>query len=178
MKKLWNKRKALIKMLEKIVSIVKSNIGEESIVDTFDTEWEKGFWLHPEKLKATCRLLRDHEETYFDMLSCITGIDNLPKENTLDVIYNLCSIPYNYKISVKVQLERKEATTNLPRIDSITEIWGTANWLEREVYDLLGINFVNHPDLRRILLPTDWKGHPLRKDYKLQEYYHGVKVTY
>lgn len=165
-------------MLEKIVSIVKNALGEDSIVDVFDSAWEKGFQLPPEKLKETCFLLRDHEEAYFDMLSCITGIDNLPNENTLEVIYNLSSLPYGYTISLKVKLDRNGAEDALPVIDSVTDIWGTANWLEREVYDLLGINFENHPDLRRILLPTDWDGFPLRKDYKLQEYYHGVKIEY
>ena len=165
-------------MLEKIVSIVKNALGEDAIVDSFDSMWEKGFQLPPEKLKETCLLLRDHEETYFDMLSCITGIDNLPNENTLEVIYNLSSLPYGYAISLKVKLDRNGKDGNLPVLDSVTEIWGTANWLEREVYDLLGINFEGHPDLRRILLPTDWEGHPLQKDYKLQEYYHGVRVEY
>jgi len=165
-------------MLEKIVSIVKAELGEESVIDMYDSAWEKGFQLPPEKLKETCLLLRDHKETYFDMLSCITGIDNLPTEDTLEVIYNLSSIPYNYSISLKVKLDRNGKDMALPVLESLTDTWGTANWLEREVYDLLGIYFENHPDLRRILLPTDWEGHPLRKDYKLQEYYHGVKVEY
>jgi NADH-quinone oxidoreductase subunit C len=165
-------------MLEKIVSLINSSVGEDSIIDSFDTEWERGIQIIPEKLKEVCLLLRDNENTYFDMLACITGIDNLPEENSLEVIYNLTSLPYNYSISLKVKLERENENGTLPIIDSVADTWATANWLEREVYDLLGISFSGHPDLRRILLPTDWKGYPLRKDYQLQEYYHGVKVEY
>jgi NADH-quinone oxidoreductase subunit C len=91
----------------------------------------------------------------------------------MEVIYNLYSIPYNHHLTVKVMLDRAE-----PAVESLTAIWKTADWHEREAYDLLGIRFNNHPDLRRILLPEDWEGHPLRKDYEHQEYYRGIKVEY
>jgi NADH-quinone oxidoreductase subunit C len=116
---------------------------------------------------------------YFDSLSCITGMDNGPQAGTMEVIYNLYSIPYDLHLMLKVRLERpKTANDPLPEVPSLTGIWKSADWMERETYDLLGIRFSGHPDLRRILLPADWEGYPLRKDYELQEYYHGIKVRY
>ncbi len=117
--------------------------------------------------------LRDHDNLFFDSLSCLTGIDNGQEKNTMEVVYNLYSIPYNHHLMVKTSLSREN-----PRIDSVSSVWKTANWHEREAYDLLGIRFTNHPDLRRILLPDDWEGHPLRKDYKEQDKYHGINVVY
>ena len=121
------------------------------------------------------------------MLSCITGIDNGPEAGTMEIAYNLYSIPFNHHLMLKVILQRDK-----PEIDSISSIWKTADWLEREVFDMYGIVFKNHPDLRtmfksepkdhpdlrRILMPADWTGHPLRKDYKHQEYYRNIKVEY
>ncbi|PZR39870.1 MAG: NADH-quinone oxidoreductase subunit C [Azospira oryzae] len=115
--------------------------------------------------------LYQNPSTYFDQLSCITGIDNGPQANTMEVIYHLYSIPFNQSLAIKVVLPRDHAT-----IDSISAIWKSADWLEREVYDMFGIHFNNHPDLRRILLPADWEGHPLRKDYQHQEAYRDIKV--
>ena len=83
------------------------------------------------------------------------------------------SIPFEHSLALKVKIESDEQ-----KIPSLCEIWKGANWLEREVYDLFGIVFDNHPDLRRILLPANWEGYPLRKDYKVQEYFHGIKVEY
>ena len=123
-------------------------------------------------------MLYEHEKTYFDHLACLTAIDNGPTLNTLEVIYNLYSIPYNLPLMLKVEVQRNKAAEPLPEIPSVSHIWASANWHEREAYDLMGIRFKNHPDLRRILLPADWEGHPLRKDYKLQERYHGVSVAY
>jgi NADH-quinone oxidoreductase subunit C len=85
----------------------------------------------------------------------------------------LYSIPYNFSIMLKVVIPRDN-----PVIRSVASIWKTANWHEREIFDLFGVQFQNHPDLRRILLPADWDGHPLRKDYKQQEYYKNIKVDY
>ena len=125
------------------------------------------------KLLEACRLLFNDPSCYFDMLSCITAVDNGPAIGSIDVIYNLYSIPFNSHLSIKVVLSRESAA-----IDSVASIWRTADWHEREAYDLLGVTFNGHPDLRRILLPADWEGHPLRKDYKHQEHYRSIKVEY
>ncbi|WP_425390351.1 NADH-quinone oxidoreductase subunit C [Ekhidna sp.] len=124
-------------------------------------------------LKSVCEILHTHDQLYFDSLSCLTGLDNGEEKNTMEVVYNLYSIPYELHLSLKVILDRSD-----PEVDSVSEIWRTADWHEREAYDLLGIKFKGHPDLRRILLPEDWEGHPLRKDYQEQEVYHDVKVKY
>lgn len=124
-------------------------------------------------LVAVCKILHEHETTYFDMLSCVTGIDNGPQVNTMEVAYNLYSIPFGVSLMIKVLLPREK-----PEVDTLTSVWRSANWMEREVFDLHGIHFNQHPDLRRILMPADWEGYPLRKDYKQQEYYRNIKVEY
>ena len=126
-----------------------------------------------ESIVSVCELLYQHKSTYFDSLSCLTGIDNGPEAGTFEVIYHLYSIPHHLHLALKVTLDRAN-----PVIESVTSIWKTADWHERETYDLLGITFKNHPDLRRILLPADWEGFPLRKDYVEQEFYHDIKVKY
>ncbi len=120
-----------------------------------------------------CQFLYEDELFFFDFLACLTGIDNGIEKNTMEVIYHLTSIPYQKSIILKVILPREK-----PSIPSMSGIWQTANWHEREAFDLIGIQFENHPDLRRILLPQDWEGHPLRKDYQEQALYHGIKVKY
>ncbi|XOV91977.1 MAG: NADH-quinone oxidoreductase subunit C [Bacteroidota bacterium] len=126
-----------------------------------------------ENIIDICDFLFQNPNTYFDQLSCLTGIDNGPEAGTMEVVYNLYSIPRDHHLMLKVTLERKK-----PVIESVSSIWRTANWHEREAFDLLGIRFKNHPDLRRILLPKDWEGFPLRKDYEEQEKYHGMNVKY
>lgn len=133
----------------------------------------KGVKIHPEDLKKVCRDLHSHPSVFFDMLSCLSVVDNGPEAGTLELIYHLYSIPFNHHLALKVVLPRDQA-----EVDSVEDIWKTANWHEREAYDMFGIGFKGHPDLRRILLPADWDGHPLRKDYKQQEYYRGVKLDY
>lgn len=133
------------------------------------------------QLVAICQFLRDDDQLYFDLLACITGIDNGPSvdspgADTMEVIYNLTSIPYQHNLMVKVVIPRNTTGKELPTIPSVAHIWRTADWHERETFDLVGIRFENHPDLRRILLPTDWVGHPLRTDYQEQEQYHGIKT--
>jgi NADH-quinone oxidoreductase subunit C len=125
------------------------------------------------KLLDVSKELYNNQETYFDQLSCITGIDNGPDAKTMEVIYHLYSIPYNHSLALKVILPR-----DYPTVPTLSFIWKTANWLERETYDMCGIIFEQHPDLRRILMPADWEGYPLRKDYKEQEKYRDVQVKY
>lgn len=124
-------------------------------------------------LLQSCRQLQSDSNFYFDQLSNITGLDNGPEIKTMEVIYHLYSIPYNYSLALKVVLPRDN-----PEVESLSSIWKSANWLEREVFDMFGIQFKNHPDLRRILMPNDWDGHPLRKDYQQQDTYRDVKVAY
>lgn len=124
-------------------------------------------------LTDVCSYLHQEKDLYFDMLACITGIDNGPEAGTMEVVYSLNSIPYGHQLTVKVELSRTEEGLHLP---TLTTIWKTADWHEREIFDMLGIKFTDHPDLRRILLPADWTGYPLRKDYVDVENYHGVTV--
>lgn len=129
--------------------------------------------IDKEDLLGVMRNLHQNPATYFDMLSCVTGIDNGIDAGTMEVVYNLYSIPFNHHLMIKVILSREK-----PEIESISSIWKTGDWHEREIFDMYGIYFHNHPDLRRILMPADWVGHPLRKDYKHQEYYRDIKVEY
>jgi len=102
---------------------------------------------------------------------CLSGIDDGAK---LGVVYNLHSMVHNHKITLKVELEDRET----PRVPTVATLFGTADWHEREAYDMIGIVFEGHPDLRRILCPDDWEGYPLRKDYKVQQTYRGLTVPY
>jgi NADH-quinone oxidoreductase subunit C len=156
---------------EEILSLVKTNTTTEPSVD--DTTIPRAIKVHADDLLSVCRSLHENEVTYFDMLSCITAIDNGVQVNTFELAYSLYSIPYHTHLTIKVVLPRDKA-----EIESIDSIWKTANWHEREAFDMYGIVFKNHPDLRRILMPADWEGHPLRKDYKHQEYYRNIKVEY
>ncbi len=121
-----------------------------------------------ESLKEIAEYLKE-EELAFDYLMCLSGVD---WKEYLEVVYHLYSFRHRHKIVIKVKLEKEN-----PRIASVSSIWKTANWHEREAYDLFGIIFENHPDLRRILLPEDWEGHPLRKDYVFPKEYKGIDLT-
>ena len=129
-----------------------------------------------QRITEVGQMLHTHEKTYFDYLACITALDNGPEAGTLEVIYHLYAIPYHLQLMLKVQVARNGPGEPLPEVPSVSHIWRGATWHEREAYDLVGIVFTNHPDLRRILLPADWKGHPLRKDYEAQQQYHGISL--
>ncbi|GAB3905014.1 hypothetical protein GCM10028803_35270 [Larkinella knui] len=128
------------------------------------------------QIADVCRFLRDDDRFFFDFLANMTGIDNGLQANTMEVVYNLTSIPYEHNLMLKVVVPRNAEGEPLPVVPTVSHVWRTADWHEREIYDLVGIHFEGHPDLRRILLPTDWQGHPLRKDYREVETYHGIKV--
>lgn len=156
---------------EELLELIQSFSNEEVVEIPNSTPF--GVIIKNEVLLSVCDQLHKNPATYFDMLSCITGIDNGVEAETMEVIYHLYSIPFNQSLALKVILPREN-----PEVESVNSFWKTANWLEREVYDMFGITFKNHPDLRRILLPADWKGFPLRKDYKHEEYYRGMKIEY
>ncbi|UII21281.1 NADH-quinone oxidoreductase subunit C [Fulvivirga ligni] len=158
---------------EDIINIIRQSCGDEVIQEVNELSSPKMIVINAEDLIQVAESLYSNESLFFDMLSCITGVDNGPEANTMEVIYNFYSIPFEHALMLKVVLPREK-----PVVASMVSIWKTADWHERETYDLLGIHFEGHPDLRRILLPADWEGHPLRKDYKHQEYYRGIKVEY
>jgi NADH-quinone oxidoreductase subunit C len=157
---------------------LRAAFDEQMILGVDEASMPQAIILSTEALLPVCEFLHKTEGFYFDLLSCITGLDNGPEAGSMEVVYNLYSIPYAHALMLKVQLPRNAEGEPLPSVPSVSHIWRTADWHEREVYDLLGIHFSSHPDLRRILLPTDWEGHPLRKDYTEQEYYHGIHVRY
>jgi NADH-quinone oxidoreductase subunit C len=117
--------------------------------------------IEPSQIVEVCDALKRDSETPFNYLSDLTCV-HFPdqKDAPFDVVYNLYSIPANERVRLNVAVA--------DAVDSVTGVWPSANWPEREVYDLFGVKFRNHPDLRRILLPPDWEGHPLRKDYPLE----------
>ncbi len=123
-----------------------------------------------------CSFLKNNANTFFDSLSCITALDNSTVEQSFDIIYHLYSIPHEHHLIIKVTIDRGNENIQ-PNIDSISSVYRTADWHEREAFDFFGIIFNKHPDLRRILLPSDWEGFPLRKDYQQQKYYHGIEVA-
>jgi len=115
--------------------------------------------IPPDQLKPLALFLRNDPELSFDFLFCLTGVDWLTH---LMVVYHLTSLDHRHTIVTKVKIPDREN----PAVETVCDIWKTAEFHEREVYDLFGIKFNNHPDLRRILLDEDWKGYPMRKDYK------------
>ncbi|MEO8027898.1 MAG: NADH-quinone oxidoreductase subunit C [Bryobacteraceae bacterium] len=128
---------------------------------------EVTLWIDPAHIVAVCRFLKNEQK--FIRLSTITAIDWHLVEPRFEVVYHLHSLDKNERIRLKCKLPGEN-----PEIDSVTSVWRGANWYEREVFDLFGIGFRNHPNLTRILLPLDWEGHPLRKDYPV----HGYKYSY
>jgi NADH-quinone oxidoreductase subunit C len=143
--------------------------------------------VDPADLVELCRFLRDDPRLLFDLLNCISGVDYLeidPKKAPkagfdphTEVIYHLSSFAKRHRFVVKLILPRwkDDKPGQLPEVPSVTGLWRTADWHEREVYDLSGVYFTGHPDLTRILLAEDWDGHPLRKDYVYPLEYHGIR---
>jgi NADH-quinone oxidoreductase subunit C len=141
-------------------------VGEltEAKIDPFVT-------VKADKIVEICRFAKAEAGLDFDYCEDVTGID-WPARNLIEIVYHLFSLQHRHQLVLKVETERSQ-----PCAPSVESVWKAANWLEREVYDMLGVDFTGHPDLRRILLPDDWIGHPLRKDYQEAGGYHGVTNT-
>ena len=114
--------------------------------------------------------MKNDPKLSFDQLECITGIDT-GEDGPLQTHYNLHSMEYRHKIEAVISHDRKD-----PKVASIEQLWRIGDWFERETYDMFGIEYTGHRDLRRILCPDDWEGWPLRKDYEEQESFHGIVV--
>jgi NADH-quinone oxidoreductase subunit C len=116
-------------------------------------------------IREACVLLKEDPACPFNFLSDVTCVDWYPSEPRFEVIYHLLSIPNKERVRLKVRLN-----SGSPVVESLTSVWSGANYFEREVFDLFGVRFTGHPYLRRILMPEDWEGHPLRKDYPVEGY--------
>ncbi len=126
---------------------------------------ELSIYLQRGAIRDACSILRDHPDLQFNFLSDVTCLDWYPSEPRFEVVYHLLSIPKKWRVRLKVRLAGDD-----PRVESITSVWPAANFFEREVFDLFGIHFEGHPYLRRIMMPENWEGHPLRKDYPVEGY--------
>lgn len=122
-----------------------------------------GAWVPRERLLEICRFAATDPAFGMDYLSFVTGVD-FPEQAQMEVVYHLFSMVRRHELLLKVRVPRDD-----PRVPTVTPIWGGANWHEREAYDLLGIIFEGHPNLRRIMMTEDWAGHPLRKDYVFED---------
>jgi NADH-quinone oxidoreductase subunit C len=147
---------ALASLLDSIGAAVQ---GAKFDRDELSILIEKGF------IREACAILRDDANCPFNYLADLTCVDWYPSEPRFEVIYHLLSIPKKERVRLKVRLDGSS-----PVIESVTSVWPSANFYEREVFDLFGVRFTGHPNLKRIMMPDDWEGHPLRKDYPVEGY--------
>lgn len=132
----------------------------EEVMSFRDETWAV---VRVEALLEVCRFLKEDPELAYDFLSFVCAVDYMPREPRFEVVYQVYSTKFHHRFRIKTRVGGQD-----PMVPSVTSIWPTADWHERETFDLMGIGFDGHPDLRRILLPQDWVGHPLRKDYPLR----------
>jgi len=176
-----------MKKPEEIFEILKNKFPDTDIQIDLETPTEPIISIPPKSVYDISLFLRDGEGLQFDSLMCLSGVDDANGEKikqeddsetikggTLSVYYHLHSVSLKHKITIRAATDREN-----PEVESVEPVWKTADWHEREAYDMFGIIFLNHPNLKRILMPYDWDaGYPLRKDYKNPEFYKGMKVPY
>ena len=154
-----------------IIAVIKEKLPEAVVEEVLDGV-DPFVVVKAEQWGETAQLCRDDSRLGFDLLSCISGVDYPEREEgpEIEVIYHLDSTVNHHGLTIKVKLPRRD-----PRGASVEEIWRTADWHERETYDLVGVVFEGHHNLVRILCAEDWVGHPLRKDYEAPDSFHGIK---
>ena len=169
-----------------LVSQLKDQFGD-GIVEVNTESIDDWIEVTPGALLGVCEFLANDSGIKLDMLNCITAVDYLhtdPKkaakadfEPHMQVVYHLSSIEHKHTLVLKVKVDRwKDGVEGaLPEVPSVAGVWRTADWHEREVYDLSGVLFTDHPNMKQILCPDDWVGYPLRKDYEMPLEYHGIR---
>ncbi|KOH44836.1 NADH-quinone oxidoreductase subunit C [Sunxiuqinia dokdonensis] len=156
-------------LTNEIFEKLKSEFGENILECNDQQPVDHFIVVKSEKLFEICHTLRDDDDFLFDYLMSLSGMD---LNENLGVVYHLYSMKLKHKLVLKVMVPKTD-----PKTPSVERIWRTADWHEREAYDLMGIEFTGHHNLIRILCPYDWEGHPLRKDYQTPESYHGMKTS-
>jgi NADH-quinone oxidoreductase subunit C len=153
-----------------IYNRLKVEFGDDIISLNEEAGFEPSIKVIPTNLVEIMLFLRDETGLEFDYPSCLSGLD---LGENLGVVYNLYSLKEKHRITIKVEVPKD--TPDVPRCEMV---WRSFDWHEMEAYDLIGVKFIGHHNMQRILLPDDWEGHPLRKDYVQPEIYHGMKVPY
>lgn len=148
-------------MKQKIEEKLRSNFPE-AILESSEFQGDLSFIVDKRKIVDILKFLRDDPELSFELLVDLCGVDRAKRKDRFEVVYHLVSIKNKYRLRLKVRLDEKDCS-----IDSVTSVYPTANWHERETYDMFGITFINHPDLRRMYMPEDFEYFPLRKDFPL-----------
>jgi NADH-quinone oxidoreductase subunit C len=171
--------------IEEIHQKLVDRFGGETILGLHTQSKDPWIEVAPAKIVEVSRFIHDDPGLAFDALNDLCGVDYLetdpkkknPPEPRIEVVYHLYSYSLRHWLVLKAKLPRWQdgVAGKLPEIDSVSSIWAVADWHERETYDLMGIEFRNHPGLKRILCPEDWVGHALRKDYEFPLEYHGVR---
>jgi NADH-quinone oxidoreductase subunit C len=161
---------------DEIKLLLTEKFGEAVVTGEERTGMHPALFIDADRIADVCLELRNNPRTYFDFLSCLSGVDYGVEAGRFGVVYHLSSIPYSLQLVLKISKANNRDLEELPSFPSITSVYRAADWHEREAYDMLGIYFGGHPDLRRLLMPDDWEGFPLRKDYQNAEYYKGIKI--
>jgi len=146
-----------------LIASLKRALPGTQIESVPSVDLQTTMYVSREDVPALARVLRDRPELGFNLLAEITAVDFWPREPRFELVYILVSIPNRLRLRMKVRLPGAD-----PHVSTMIGVWPAANWLEREVWDLFGISFEGHPDPRRLLMPEDWEGYPLRKDYPVQ----------
>lgn len=148
--------------LHRPLTLLAENFPQE-ICEASPSHDEATAVVSPAALRKILEFLKQDTRLLFNVLLDVTAVDYLGREPRFEVVYHLLSLPFNQRLRIKVRLQGDK-----PTLDSATSLWGSANWLEREVWDMFGIEFTGHPELKRILLYPEFEGHPLRKDYPIR----------
>ena len=163
---------------QSILERIKRIIGEADLVWVDDQPGDSYLVIPKEKLRRLAIYLKGDPHLAFDSLMCLSGVHNMGEQDEMEVVYHLYSVRQRHQFILKVKLDRPAFFPHFYlRVDSVSGIWPAATWMEREAYDMFGIHFVGHDDFRRLLLPTDWQGHPLQKDYQESDAYRGIGTT-
>lgn len=148
-------------MNEEKVNLLKSRLTNFKIEYT-DVNGTPALYINKEDVLEVCKILKEDGSLKFNSCVDAVSVDRFEKKNRYEMIYNLVSIDNNERLFIKIRLDSKN-----PEMESLIPVWKSANWYEREAYDMMGINFLNHPDLRRMYMPENYEYHPLRKDFPL-----------
>ena len=156
--------------LSEIIETINTNL-KRGLIPTGEDAPSDHIVISQDDWAELASFLRTEKTLLFDSLMCLTGFDEGAEEQNLGVIYNLHSMTFRHKLEVRIVVPKSN-----PSVPSVEQVWRLADWFEREVFDMFGIVFEGHRDLRRILLPEDWEGYPLRKDYNYPESWHGIII--